>query len=198
MEGEDNFYDSASDQSDFDPNDPDELEAGDEDEEEQEIDEELDGDEVIEQAAKKGGKVEERIVRDGDSRETIPVMNRFEFCNAVKHVANQINNGAKVPKIIRGTRFMKCTDAKLLAWYSVFFSVRHSMDEPVKSPEKRLECASVIIHRKVGSKFSEPWRLWELVYLDTFPKNFDLNLEYVKKYLADGSEVGSSGVNVTY
>lgn len=193
MEEEDNFYDSASDQSDYDPNDPDEAE-NDEDEEEQEIDEELEEEEVI---AKKG-KVEERIVRDGDSRETVPVMNRFEFCNAVKHVANQINNGAKVPKIIRGTRFMKCTDAKLLAWYSVFFSVRHSMDEPFKSPEKRLECASVIIHRKVGSKFSEPWRLWELVYLDTFPKNFDLNLEYVEKYLADGSEVGSSGVNVKY
>lgn len=193
MEEEDNFYDSASDQSDYDPNDPDEAE-NDEDEEEQEIDEELEEEEVV---AKKG-KVEERIVRDGDSRETVPVMNRFEFCNAVKHVANQINNGAKVPKIIRGTRFMKCTDAKLLAWYSVFFSVRHSMDEPFKSPEKRLECASVIIHRKVGSKFSEPWRLWELVYLDTFPKNFDLNLEYVEKYLADGSEVGSSGVNVKY
>lgn len=194
MEEEDNFYDSASDQSDYDNLEDAEAE-GDEDEEEQEIEDELV--EEIEQTARKG-KVEERVIRDGDKRETPPVMNRFEFCNAVKHVANQINNGAKVPKIIRGTRFMKCTDAKLLAWYSVFFSVRHSMDEPFKSPEKRLECASVIVHRKVGSKFSEPWRLWELVYLDTFPKNFDLNLEYVEKYLADSSEVGSAGVNVTY
>lgn len=134
-------------------------------------------------------KIDERVVRDGNDRVTVPVINRFEFCNAVKHVAKQINKGAKVPKILEGTRYIKLTDTKLLAWYSVFFSLRHSLDEPLKNEKQRLECASVIIVRPVGLKFLEKWRLWELAYLETFPKNYKLNLEYTEKQMPDQSEI---------
>ncbi len=183
------LYESEDDVGEYDEiEDEDEVEVENEDEDEIEED---DGETLVVEKTS-----DDRIIRDGDDRVTPAIINRFEFCNAVKHVIGQINKGAKVPQILNGTKYMECVDTKLLAWYSVFFTVRHSKDEKPHIDTKK--CASVIIMRPVGSKYIEKWRLWELAYLENFPKNYDLNLEYVEKFLVDSSEITPpSTTNVT-
>lgn len=130
-----------------------------------------------------------RIEKRGTDRITKPILNKFELVNAVIRVIKQINDGAKLPKITEGTSINKDTDVFYLAFRSVMATVKHTIDEPDRSPEQIRKCASVIIQRDVGTKFTEQWALHELVWLEAYPDEYELTQEVKNEYFVDPSNL---------
>lgn len=129
-----------------------------------------------------------KTILTGSDRKTRPILSKFELVLAVSRVAQQINSGAKLPKITEGSIVNQDTDVFFLAYRSVMATVRKSLDEPLKNPEDLAKCASVLIHRDVGRDFVEVWKLHELIHLEALPFS-EMSEEAKLEYFMDPSQI---------